>query len=92
MKAKPGTKFGVAALAVAVAFALGWFVLNARVGIPEDRTIFVFGWVLVFVLAWAFGFRGLPRGRFVVWPFCCTERVLRETRGSMAFFFFAFRL
>ena len=58
MKSKPGTKLGLAALVVAVGFSLGWFVLNARVGVPEDRTLFVLGWLLALALGVATFVRG----------------------------------
>jgi hypothetical protein len=58
MKQKPGTKLGLAALGIAVAFFVGWFAVNRQVGIPEDRTFFVIG----FVLAVALGVAAFVRG------------------------------
>ncbi len=58
MKQNPGTKIGFAALGTAVAFFIGWFVTNQQVGIPEDRTFFVIG----FVIAVALGVAAFARG------------------------------
>jgi hypothetical protein len=58
MKQKPGTKLGLAALGTAVAFLVGWFVMNRQVGIPEDRTFFVSG----FLAAVALGVAAFVRG------------------------------
>ena len=58
MKAKPGTKLGFIALGLAVAFAFGWFRVNQVVGIPEDRTLFVVGWVAAVL----FGIAAFVRG------------------------------
>ena len=58
MKQKPGTKLGLAALGTAVAFFIGWFATNRFVGIPENRTFFVIG----FLLAVALGIAAFVRG------------------------------
>ena len=50
MKAKPGTKLGLAAPIVALAFFFGWFAMNNAVGVPENRTFFVLGWLLAIAL------------------------------------------
>lgn len=50
MTTKPGTKLGLAALGVALAFFFGWFAMNNAVGIPENRTFFVIGWLLAVFL------------------------------------------
>jgi hypothetical protein len=58
MKQKPGTKLGLAALGTAIAFLIGWFATNRQVGIPEDRTFFVVGFLLAVVLGFAAFVRG----------------------------------
>ncbi len=58
MKEKRGTKLGLAALGTGVAFAVAWFVMNRQVGIPEDRTVFVIG----FLAAAALGIAAFVRG------------------------------
>ena len=58
MKRKPGTKLGLAALGMATAFFVAWFAVNRQVGIPEDRTVFVIG----FLLAAALGIAAFVRG------------------------------
>ena len=58
MKEKRGTKLGLAALGTAVAFFVGWFAMNRQVGIPENRTFFVIG----FLLAAALGVAAFARG------------------------------
>ena len=58
MKEKPGTKLGLAALGTAVAVFVAWFAVNRQVGIPEDRTFFVIG----FLLAAALGITAFVRG------------------------------
>jgi hypothetical protein len=58
MKEARGTKLGLAALATAVVFAVAWFAVNRQVGIPDDRTIFVVG----FLLAAALGVAAFVRG------------------------------
>ena len=50
MKAKPGTRIGFLALAISVGMFLIWFIINARVGVPEDRTPFVAVWVVAVIL------------------------------------------
>ncbi len=55
---KPGTKLGIAALALAVGTAVAWFRTNSALGIPEDRTVFVLG----FLLAAALGVGAFLRG------------------------------
>ena len=55
---KPGTKLGVAALVVAVACGAMWFTLNRLVAIPQDRTIFVIG----FLTAVGLGIGAFVRG------------------------------
>ena len=58
MKEKRGTKLGLAALGTAVAFTVAWFAVNRQVGIPEDRTFFVIG----FLAAVALGVAAFVRG------------------------------
>ncbi len=41
MAVKTGTKFGIAALALAIGTAMYWFRLTGQVELPEDRTLFV---------------------------------------------------
>lgn len=55
---KPGTKLGIAALVLGVGTALAWFRTNDTLGIPEDRTLFVLG----FLLATALGIGAFLRG------------------------------
>lgn len=50
MNAKPGTKLGFIALGLSAALFVGWFRLNAAVGVPEDRTFFVVGWMIAVLL------------------------------------------
>ncbi len=58
MNEKRGTKLGLAALGTALALFFGWFAVNRLVGIPEDRTFFVIG----FLLAAALGIAAFVRG------------------------------
>lgn len=55
---KPGTKLGFAALVLGLGTALAWFRTNNTVGIPDDRTLFVVG----FLLAVALGAGAFVRG------------------------------
>jgi hypothetical protein len=58
MKEKRGTKLGLAAFGTAVVITVTWFAVNRRVGIPEDRTFFVIG----FLVAVALGIAAFVRG------------------------------
>lgn len=55
---KPGTKLGILALVLAVACFVSWFSMNQRIGIPEDRTIFV----VLFLGAATLGVAAFVRG------------------------------
>ncbi len=58
MRERRGTKLGLAALATAIVFAVAWFAVNRQVGIPDDRTFFVVG----FLVAAALGIASFVRG------------------------------
>ncbi len=58
MSQKPGTKLGLIALPLAIAVFLGWFALNNRVGVPENRIPFV----LAFLSVAGLGFGAFVRG------------------------------
>lgn len=55
---KPGTKLGILGLVVALLCGGMWSYLSRRVAIPEDRTLFVIG----FLLALALGLGAFVRG------------------------------
>lgn len=55
---RPGTKLGIAALVLGLGTTFAWFRTNNAVGIPEDRTLFVLG----FLLAVALGVGAFIRG------------------------------
>lgn len=50
MNEKRGTKLGVVALGIAVAVTFAWFAVNRQIGIPENRTVFVLGFLLAVAL------------------------------------------
>lgn len=58
MNEKRGTKLGVVALGIAVAVTFAWFAVNRQVGIPENRTVFVLGFLLAVALGVAAFLRG----------------------------------
>ena len=56
---KTGTQIAIGALLLAIASAVTWFVMNARVGIPENRTLFVATWLAAAGLGLFSFFRGI---------------------------------
>ncbi len=58
MTEKRGTVLGLAALGVAMAVSVAWFAVNRQVGIPDDRTLFVVGFLVALTLGVAAFVRG----------------------------------